>query len=329
MHIISASRRTDIPAFHAEWFMKRIRDCSVEVASPFGGKRFEVSLDPSDVIAIVFWTKNPSPLLPYLDELVERGHCFTFLYTVNNYPIWLEPNVPELGHTLEIAKNMTQRYSSSVIRWRYDTIVLTEVLNRKWHIRNFDYLCAKLSAYVRECIFSFCDYYKKTTRNMERMAPNYYRPDDEECKAMAEELAGIARSRGITLSSCAHDFLVSDSISKARCIDPAFLTQVVDSESRKRSLAELKAAPTRRECGCAASRDIGAYDTCLHGCAYCYANTNPELAARNVALINSNSRCLDPKCSCEKKRVDSGRSEPRIRLEMPNKRLSKLEKPVS
>jgi hypothetical protein len=296
MHVISASRRTDIPAFHAEWFMKRIRDRSVDVVSPFGGKQFEVSLDPSDVIAILFWTKNASPLLPYLDELARRGHCFTFLYTINNYPTSMEPNVPELCHTLEAVEAMTQRYSSSVLRWRYDTIVLTDVLNREWHTRNFDYLCAKLSSYVKECIFSFCDYYKKTIRNMERMEPNYYRPDNTECMAIAEELAAIARSRGISLSSCAHDLLVSDAISKARCIDPVFLARVTDSDERRRSLTKLRTTPTRHECGCAASRDIGAYDTCLHGCAYCYANTNLELATRNVAAMNSDSRCLDPKC---------------------------------
>jgi hypothetical protein len=275
--------------------MKRIRDRSVGVLSPFGGKQFEVSLDPSDVIAIVFWTKNASPLLSYLDELAKRGHCFTFLYTINNYPVSLEPNVPELCHTLEVVETMTRRYSSSIFRWRYDTIVLTDALNRRWHMRNFDCLCAKLSSYVKECIFSFCDYYKKTIRNMERMAPEHYRPDDAECAAIAEELAGIAQSRGISLASCAHDFLVSDAVSKAKCIDPIFLAQVVDSDERRRHLARLKTTPTRKDCGCAASRDIGAYDTCLHGCVYCYANTNPEIAERNVARMNSDSRCLDSK----------------------------------
>jgi hypothetical protein len=297
MHVISASRRTDIPAFHAEWFMKRIRDHSVDVVSPFGGKQFQVSLDPSDVIAIVFWTKNASPLLPYLDELEQRGHRFTFLYTINNYPPSLEPNVPDLCHTLEVVEAMTRRYSSSIFRWRYDTIVLTDTINSQWHIRNFDYLCAKISPYVKECLFSFCDYYKKTIRNMERMVPNHHRPDEAECTAIAEELASIALSRGITLASCAHDFLVSCAISKARCIDPQFLARVVDSDERKHCLARLKATPTREDCGCVASRDIGAYDTCLHGCAYCYANTNPQLAARNVARMNSDSRCLAPK-SC-------------------------------
>jgi hypothetical protein len=277
--------------------MKRICDRSVHVVSPFGGRQFEVSLDPSDVIAIVFWTKNASPLLSYLDELVRRGHCFTFLYTINNYPTSLEPNVPELCHTLKIIEAMVQRYSSSVFRWRYDTIVLTDVLDRKWHVQNFDYLCTKLSSYVKECIFSFCDYYKKTIRNMERMVPNYYRPDNGQCTAIAEELASIAQSRGISFASCAHDFLVSGAIAKAKCIDPIFLAQVVDSDERRHCLGKLKTVPTRKECGCAASRDIGAYDTCPHGCAYCYANTNPELAAKNLALMNTDSRCLDPKCS--------------------------------
>jgi hypothetical protein len=303
MRIISASRRTDIPAFHSEWFLNRIRDGAVGVASPFGGKRFEVSLRPSDVIAIVFWTKNASPLLPYLDELAERGHCFTFLYTINNYPTSLEPLTPDLCHTMKVVQSLTTLFPSSIVRWRYDTIVITDTTDRNWHIRNFEYLCGKLSPHVKDCIFSFCDYYKKTMRNMQRMAPDYRRPDDAECKGLAEELASIARSRGISLASCAHDFLLSPAISKASCIDPAILARVVDSEERRIALRGLKTAPSRKECGCVASQDIGAYDTCLHGCAYCYANINPATAARNVGLLDSESFYLDPKAAGEKKPV--------------------------
>ena len=112
MHVISASRRTDIPAFHADWLMRRIRTGSARVVSPFGGGVHEVSLTSEDVIAIVFWTKNAVPLIPYLDELAALGHCFTFLYSINNYPAFLEPKVPDRGQTLRAVELLVRRLYS-------------------------------------------------------------------------------------------------------------------------------------------------------------------------------------------------------------------------
>ncbi len=292
MHVISASRRTDIPAFHAAWFMNRIRAESVEVLSPFGGGFSRVSLDPRDVIAIVFWTKNAVPLLASLQELAGRGYCFGFLYTINNYPDFLEPSVPRLSHIMRAVESLAKEFSTSVVRWRYDTVVMTEKLDRRWHLRNFEALCRLLAPYVSECIFSFCDYYKKTRRNMARFVPDYVEPAELESKVMAQEMAQVANDWGIDFVSCAHDAYVSGKIGKARCIDPKWLLGIVDSSDRKEAVTHLKSAPTRKECGCAASKDIGAYDTCVHGCAYCYANANVELARRNLELIDPHGSCL-------------------------------------
>lgn len=294
MHVVSASRRTDIPAFHARWFMNRVRAGYARVVSPFGGGRFEVSLLAEDVAAIVFWTKNAGPLLPHLDELNDRGYCFTFLYSINNYPSRLEPGVPDRGHTMKVVEALAKKFAPSILRWRYDTIVLTETLDRQWHMANFRSLCRSLSDFTSSCIFSFCDYYRKTIRNMARLVPDHYRPDEVQCREMVEEMADIAAGRGISLSACAHDFLVSDKVGKARCIDPEFLKRVVDSDERRKAVNELKAAPTRKECGCVASRDIGAYDTCAHGCVYCYANSDPARARDNVSRISPQSDCLAP-----------------------------------
>jgi hypothetical protein len=294
MHVVSASRRTDIPAFHAQWLMNRIREGFARVCSPFGGGIFDVSLALEDVIAIVFWTKNAAPLMPYLTELSEHGHCFTFLYTINNYPLFLEPRVPELGHTLKVVEDLCGRFTNSVFRWRYDTIVVTDTVNRRWHVRNFEMLSRMLAPYTKECIFSFCDYYKKTVRRMEREVPDYHMPDQSESRQIAEDLAEIAGNWGISLISCAHDFLVSRTIGKAGCIDPEFLVEVVDTPERREALGMLKRAPTRKECGCAVSRDIGAYDTCGHGCVYCYANSDPGLALKNLSRVGKDSPCLVP-----------------------------------
>lgn len=298
MHVVSASRRTDIPAFHVEWFMRRIRDRRVQVLAPFGGKVFEVSLDPFDVIAIVFWTKDAGSILNYLTELTELGYCFTFLYTINNYPHFLEPNVPPLTHTIKVVERLASLSCS--IRWRYDTIVMTDQLDERWHMENFQELARELAPFTKECIFSFCDYYKKTIRNMKCHVPGFQMPRESDCIRIAGQLSHIAETVGVTLKSCGHEFLVSDRIPRARCVDPGFLMRIVDSPERRTAVEQLKFAPTRKGCGCAASRDIGAYDTCAHGCVYCYANANSDAARRNLLRIRSDQVCLDPKVRAEK-----------------------------
>jgi hypothetical protein len=130
-------------------------------------------------------------------------------------------------------------------------------------------------------------------------------PSEAQCREMAEEMADGAKQWGISVASCAHDFLVSESVTKARCIDPAFLSRVVTSPERLAALKDLKKAPTRKGCGCSASRDVGAYDTCLHGCLYCYANADLESARRNVALIRNDTECLDPKAARLDRAADS------------------------
>jgi hypothetical protein len=273
--------------------MNRIRAGRVGVRAPFGGKQFEVSLEPQDVIAIVFWTKNAAPIVPYLDELRGRGYTFMFLYTINNYPESLEPRVPPLSHSVGVVEELVVKHSAPVV-WRYDTIVLGGDITPQWHTANFKTLCKGLAPYVNTCIFSFCDYYKKTKRNMGKFFSDYVEPSQEETIALAEELAIQAKGQGIILASCAHDIYVSDSIVKARCVDAGLIDAMVSAPEKKAALAALKRQPTRKECGCLASRDIGAYDTCLHGCAYCYANSNVEAATKRVALIKEDAFSLEP-----------------------------------
>ncbi len=264
--------------------------------APFGGGLFDVSLAPEDVIGIVFWTKNARPILQYLDELQDRGFDFAFLYTANNYPPALEPRVPQLTQTVAVLEELARRFPASVVRWRYDTIVITETLDAQWHVNNFRHLCRLMSPFTSECIFSFCDYYRKTQRNMERSVRDYRVPDEGQSMEIAQDLAKIAGEWGIVLSSCSHDFLVCESVTKARCIDPETLAKIVTTPERLRAVRGLKKASSRKQCGCYAAKDIGAYDTCGHGCVYCYANSDPARATRNLALANADGVCLAPKC---------------------------------
>ncbi len=271
MNIISASRRTDIPAFHSDWIMDRFREKTVDVINPFNNNVSAISLAPEDVIAIVFWTKNAAPLTRYMDELSDYGYHFTFLYTINNYPKLVEPEVPDIGLTMRTVGDLVKNYGRNVLRWRYDTIVLTETLDRVWHKTNFSKLCHLMEPFVDECIFSFCDYYRKTRKKMSSHLPDFREPHQAESLELALELAEISSSHGIRMLSCAHDFLAVGPIAPASCIDSEFLKGLFHSADQKRLLDEIDKRPTRKDCRCVASVDIGRYDTCRHGCVYCYA----------------------------------------------------------
>ena len=125
MKIISASRRTDIPAFHSEWLLSRFHEQSVQVVNPFNRKIRHESLTPDEVAAIVFWTKNADPLTRNLERISDMGYDFMFLYTVNNYPSIVEPNVPAIGQTMKTVEKMVRKFGSNIFRWRYDTIILS------------------------------------------------------------------------------------------------------------------------------------------------------------------------------------------------------------
>lgn len=295
MKIISASRRTDIPAFYSEWFMNRIRDGYVKVMSPFSYRITTVSLRPEDVIAVVFWTKNGRPLSAQISELKNRGYTMYFLYTVNNFPKILEPDTPDLRHTIETMEKISSQFDRKVIRWRYDPIVISSDINLKSHMKNFAQLCSLLRPYTDQCIFSFCDYYKKTIRKMTKRGINFSIVAKEEALNAALAMSEISVSYGISLLCCAHDFLAQNSIKKARCIDGNFISELTNHRNSLDAILRLKQAGSRKECGCLESIDIGAYNTCYHGCVYCYATTDPKDSREKYNLSIVNRDCLDPR----------------------------------
>ena len=284
--VISVSRRTDVPAFHVPWFLRRLEEGFAEYRNPFSGKLHRVSLAPGDVRAFVFWTRNPAPLLPHLEAIGKRGAPFYFLYTVNGYPEALERAVPPLDQAARTFQRLAGRVGPERVRWRYDPIYLSRETDAAFHRRNFARIAARLEGLTEACIASFADMYGKVTRNAAKL-PGEFQPregEPDERKALLDDLAELAGARGIRLLACCEDALVGGPVGKARCVDPALLDRIAPLGGGK-----LPLRPTREECGCAASRDIGAYDTCPHGCVYCYANASPEAAlsryrARDAAL---------------------------------------------
>ncbi len=274
MRVISASRRTDIAAFYSEWFMNRVRAGWCEWRNPFGGQTQRVSLRPEDVIAIVFWTRHPTPLEPHLEWLRQEGYRFYFHITINGYPKELESHSPPVGRAIEAFRRLSDRISPRFVEWRYDPIVISDRTPPAYHVERFDNLSRRLEGATTRCYFSFVDYYGKTSRNLAKLdGIRFTDPEGEARAGLARELSAVAKSRNMTMYSCCEAGLAFGGIERSRCVDRDLISALRPDLELK-----LKAVPTREECGCAASTDIGAYDTCVFGCAYCYATQSRQAA---------------------------------------------------
>lgn len=274
--IISASRRTDIPAFYGDWFMNRLKEGFVGYVNPFGGQKYIVSLKPCDVICFVFWSKNYVPFVEKLKVIADMGYKFYLHYTITNLPKPFEPNVPDVRTTIENLKLLSRLFSPEHISWRYDPIVISDITDEKFHIENFRRLTRELEGYVKRCYFHYVTRYEKVKRNLyifqRRHGLKVVNPDNNFRLELANALADIARESGIEMFSCCDDQLVGERIKKASCVDGALIEELFNIRFK------YKRKPTRIGCGCTESTDIGAYDTCPHGCIYCYANLNKEVA---------------------------------------------------
>jgi len=276
--IISVSRRTDIPAYYAGWFMRQVERGYATYPNPMSFKPVRLSLKPPEVLFIVFWTRNPHPLekhLDRLDELYQRAYYFHF--TINGLPKTLETNNPPLEFALATFLRLAERYPNQVF-WRYDPIVLSDLTPPSYHIEKFGQLAARLRGATRRCYFSFASWYLKVRRNFadstREYGTNFRDADLTERLDIVRQLAAIAGANGMTLYSCCQDALCEiNGVAKSRCVDIETIREIAPERYRK-----LRAAPTRADCGCYESRDIGYYDSCPHGCIYCYANLNRDKA---------------------------------------------------
>ncbi len=292
MNIISASRRTDIPAFFSEWFMNRIRAGNAEYLNPFSNQACSVSLAPDDVHSIVFWTKNFAPMMKYIDELDARRYKFSILYTVTGLPRIFEPYVPEPGHSVKVIKQLAERYSPLHVTWRFDPIVLSNVTPVDERLKTFEELAGSLSGSVKRCIVSFVDMYGKTVRNFKCLSDKEKIVFQETFDKMMilKKMSDIASRYDIQLYTCCESGIDANIVPASSCIDGKLLAEIFPDRpviKRKNS--------TRDNCNCTVSRDIGAYATCLHGCVYCYANNSYEQAQANSKRHDKYSSLLLPR----------------------------------
>ncbi len=284
--IISVSRRTDIPAFYADWFFNRLQEGFVCVRNPMNHRQVSrIVLSPDRVDGMVFWTKNPRPVLDRLSELAR--YPYYFQCTITPYGRDMEPFIPDKNRVVIPAfQELSRRIGPKRVIWRYDPVILTGKYTISYHIRVFTQMAARLSGYTQKCIISFADDYAHIRRPMAAIGQQPI--TREQMLLLAEHIAGIATRHHMTVETCAEQVDLGHlGISHGHCIDRRLLENISGYP-----LAVGKDPYQREACGCAASVDIGAYNTCPGGCRYCYAVKSPARAEQNRLLHDPHSPLL-------------------------------------
>lgn len=262
--IISASRRTDIPAFYGDWFLNRIKEGYVLVPNPYNPKMISrIQLDPQLVDCIVFWTKNPKPMISKLDKL--KDYKYLFQYTLNPYGDDIEKNLPELSKRIDIFKRLADKIGKEKVVWRYDPILTNEKYNVQFHKETFALIAEGLKDHTERCMLGFIDHY-----NHIREAVSQYNIKPllmEDIREMAVSFKSTIDNYPIHLDTCTVKVDLSDlGIPNGMCVDKDLIEKIIGYR-----ISARKDKNQRDVCRCVESIDIGTYESCLNGCIYCYA----------------------------------------------------------
>ena len=326
--IISASRSTDIPAFFAKWFFNRLAKGYCVWYNPFNQQPMYISFSKCKVV--VFWTKNPEQIIPFLPELDRRGIHYYFQVTLNDYmKEGFEPNVPPVEKRIETFRKLSQLIGKEKVIWRFDPLIITptigprELLKRIWKLGN------QLKGYTDKLVFSFVDVkaYRKVQNNLVKETMLFTKEDVEKAEAnhaqRIEIVEGLLKIRNawhqegwdIEMATCAEDInLEKYGIEHNRCIDGELMKRIfADDEElvyylhtlkwpERDIFGQLPPIPEKKKnvkdvgqrkiCGCMVSKDIGMYNTCRHFCVYCYANTSKESVMKNASKYNEDSESI-------------------------------------
>ena len=316
--IISASRATDIPAYYSEWFFNKLEKGYVKWINPFNRLKPQY-VSFKNTRAIVFWTKNPKPMIPFLKHLKERGIACYFQFTLNDYEAeGFEPGVPELKQRIETFMALSEILGRECVIWRFDPLLLTDQTEPDRLISKINRLGKILHPFTEKLVFSFADItnYKKVTSNLNKKGIRYGDFDTATMTDMARKISEINKPWGLKLATCGERIdLDRFGIEHNRCIDDELILRITDAPGRSVMFEEflgyerqgdlfadekkfktknLKDKGQRRECGCIYSKDIGSYNTCAHGCVYCYANSSPALVETNRLRIRVENSSLVP-----------------------------------
>lgn len=309
--ILSASRRTDIPNYYAEWFFRRIKEGFLYVRNPMNPHQVSrIDLSPQVVDCIVFWTKNPAPMLEQLDEL--RKYPYYFQFTLTGYGKDIEPGLPDKrAELIGTFRNLSEKAGKDRVIWRYDPILVNEKYTEEYHLKAFEEIAHSLKNHTEKVVISFVDFYAKMMRNTKGL--NIKNLGREEMIHLAKEMAGIAKRNGLVIETCAEKIdLQNVGIGHGRCIDKKQIEKITGY-----ILSLEKDKNQREECGCYESIDVGTYNTCKNGCRYCYANYNEEKVKVCAGIYDAGSPLLcgtlNPGDKVTERKVRSCR-DPQIRL---------------
>ena len=281
--ILNTGLRTDIPGFFSEWFYNRIEDGFVYVRNPYAKNQiYSYRLDPELIDCIIFCTKNPKPMFENLEKIDKFNQYWHI--TITPYEKEIEPNVPPMNDVLESFKYLSKKLGKENVTLRYDPIFINEKYTLKKHIESFEYIINSLSGYTTEAIISFIDLYEKTKRNF----PKAREVTKDERLKIGKEFARIGNENNIRIKTCVE----GTELDKFGIDSSGCMTKEVIERAINKNLNIPKQKARNGECYCLLNNDIGEYNTCGHGCLYCYANSNKRLVKRNLKLHDPKSPIL-------------------------------------
>lgn len=327
--IISASRSTDIPAFYAKWLFSRLEKGYCTWYNPFNKSQpYYVSFKNAKVI--VFWTKNPEPIIPYLEKLDKRSIHYYFQFTLNDYEKEeFEPGIPKLEKRIETFKKLASIIGKEKVIWRFDPLILSDQITVRDLLKKIWFVGNQIKGYTEKLVFSFADIniYKKVQNNLIKESAQYSKENLARAEFTDENITelviGLTKIReawkneswDIQLATCSEKVdLAKYKIEHNKCIDDVLMARLFSNDTdllyflsygklpkkeyslfdnkNENLLKDLKDRGQRAECGCIFSKDIGMYDTCKHHCIYCYANTSRSLVEKNFKKHNLNSESI-------------------------------------
>lgn len=284
--ILSVSRRTDVPNYYSDWFINRLKEGFLYVRNPMNIHQISrINLSPEVVDCIVFWTKNPANMLGKLEYL--QDYAYYFQFTLTGYGRDMEPNLPEKRKELIPAfQKLSEKIGKEKVIWRYDPILLSDKYTADYHLKAFEEIAGNLAGYTEKAVISFVDLYEKTWRNTRGLGIRL--ATEKEMMGLAAEMAQIASKYNLEIESCAEQWdFQKVGIQRGSCIDKKLIERIIGCR-----LTGQKDKNQRKECGCFESVEVGAYNTCLNGCRYCYANFSDEKVKENIKLYRQDAPLL-------------------------------------
>ena len=282
--IINVGGRTDIVNYYTPWLLNRLSEGYAYSRNPFARENvYKLSLKPEDVDCLLFCSKNYQPILKHIGDIDEKYNILCN-YTITAYGKDIEPKVPSINQSIKTLKRLSDIVGVNKILWRYDPILLTEKYTVEKHLETFEYLAEKISPLVYRCIFSFVDMYKKVEENMPEIIPF----TDEDKVKLLKGIGEISKKYNLYTQTCA----TNENYEKYGIHAAGCTTREILEQAHNVVYKNVKGTGIRENCQCIPSRDIGAYNSCLSECKYCYANRKPDIPKKVIKMHDEKSPLL-------------------------------------